>query len=266
MRVLNCVRGASAVPILLGVLVAGTPIAAAQAGAAKNPVVLELFTSEGCSSCPPIDRWIERLDAAQPLPGAELIVLSEHVNYWDHDGWKDPYSSAALTERQQNYVHELGLSGAYTPQVLLDGTVEMQTANPHDVREELNKAAATERMPVSIDDARFDDGAVTGKVTVQGGSKHGDVLVAVALDRTETNVLGGENGGEKLTNVAVVLGMVKIGKTEKGKVFDQPFRVPVTTADGGALRVIALVQEGGMGPMVGAGMVKVASTGRAAGR
>jgi len=252
-------------PVVLGVLVAGAPVAAAQAGAGRNPVVLELFTSEGCSSCPPVDRWVARLDAAQPLAGAELIVLSEHVDYWDHQGWKDPYSSPALTERQQNYVRGLGLSGVYTPQVVLDGDVEVHPGDAQQVTEAFHHAAGTEREPVSIEDARFANGSVTGTVVVQGGPKHGDVLVAVALDRTQTDVLGGENDGKKLTNVAVVLGLIRIGKTEKGKVFDQPFRLPVPTADAGTLRIIALVQEGGMGPVVGAGMVKV-GPGRAAGR
>lgn len=236
----------------------GLPVAAAQAGAERNPVVLELFTSEGCSSCPPVDRWVERLDAGQPLPGAELIVLSEHVDYWDHQGWKDPYSSAALTERQQEYVRGLGLSGVYTPQLVLDGQVEVHPADATQVSEEFRKAAATTRLPVRIEDVRVADGAVTGRVEVaSGGSKHGDVLVAVALDRTDTDVLGGENDGKKLTNVGVVRALTKIGKMEKGKAFDQVFRVPVAAGEAGNLRVVALVQEGGLGPVVGAGMVKV---------
>jgi len=242
-------------PAVLGVLVA--PVAVAQAGAGRNPVVLELFTSEGCSSCPPVDRWVERLDSAQPLAGAELIVLSEHVNYWDHQGWKDPYSSAALTERQQNYVRQLGLSGVYTPQVVLNGDEEVHPGDAQQVAEAFHHAAATAREPVSIENAHVADGAVTGTVVVPAESKHGDVLVAVALDRTETDVLGGENDGKKLTNVAVVLGLVKIGKTEKGKVFEQSFRVPVKAADAGNLRVVAIVQEGDQGAVAGAGMVKV---------
>jgi hypothetical protein len=227
-----------------------------QAGAGRNPVVLELFTSEGCSSCPPIDRWIERLDAAQPLDGAELIVLSEHVNYWDHQGWKDPYSSAELTERQEGYVRGLGLSGLYTPQLVLDGEVEVHPADPHQVGDEFRKAAAITRMPVKIENVGVADGAVTGRVEVAGGSKHGDVLVALALDRTETDVLGGENDGKKLTNVAVVRALVKIGKLEKGRPFDQTFRLPAAEGEAGNLRVVALVQEGALGTVVGAGMVK----------
>jgi hypothetical protein len=244
----------AALPILLVALPAP-----AASDAPRTPILMELFTSEGCSSCPPVDSWVEHLDASQPVPNAEIIVLSEHVDYWDHDGWKDPFSSSAITDRQKAYVSNLGLSDVYTPQIILDGASEIKPADAQQTTQRLTIAAAAPMIPVHIASAAAGPGSITGHIQADGSTqkKNADVYVAIAIDKVQTDVLAGENNGKKLENIAVVKEMVKVGKLEKGKAFDQPFTVKLwPNADPANLRVIAFVQESGPGKIVGAGMTK----------
>ena len=227
-----------------------------------NPVLIELFTSEGCSSCPPADGLLKKLDAGQPIPGAQLIVLSEHVTYWDHDGWKDPNSSSALTERQNSYESVLGETTVFTPQLIIDGAHEVKAGDPKQIQETLQKAAATPKVPVRIGEVTVDTGnpaVLHAHVATDANfEKHNaDVYLAVALDHVESQVLRGENGGRHLVHVAVVQELTKIGKLPKGKSFAQDVQLKLKPGtDPKNIRLVALVQESGPGKVLGVALRK----------
>lgn len=226
---------------------------------ARSPVLVELFTSEGCSSCPPADEVLRKLDAAQPEPGAELIVLSEHVDYWDHDGWKDPYSFSWVTLRQDGYCHSLRVDDPYTPQMIVDGTAVLNLTDAQQMRKAFEKAAAAPKIAVLISSANVEAGTLRGHVRADAAHRKGNanVYVAVALDHAESQVLKGENKGRHLTHTAVVEYLKKLGKLESGPSFDQDFEISLNgSVDPRNLRVVAFVQEPNEGKVLGAALEK----------
>jgi hypothetical protein len=231
---------------------------AATAPVAPHPILVELFTSEGCSSCPPADALLQNLDASQPVPGAKLIVLSEHVDYWDHDGWKDANSSVLLTERQEGYVRALGLKSAYTPQFIVDGTSEVRANNAPQVKEVFQKAADEFKTPVSIREVTVDLANVLRlriEANGEAATRNADVYVALALDRVESQVVRGENSGKRLTHTAVVQQLTKVGKLMKGRSFDELIQLKLKPGtDLKNLRIIAFVQESGPGKVLGSAL------------
>ncbi len=242
----------------------GTHLAAADNAPSTTPILVELFTSEGCSSCPPADALLAKMDALQPVPGTQLIVLSEHVDYWNHDGWTDPYSSAAITDRQSAYAQALRLKSPYTPQFLVDGTEELQAHNNAEVVQLLQKAASAPKVPMRLVSVSVEPGnpaIIRGRVESDVSSeKHkADVFVAIALDHAESQVARGENSGRHLSHVAVVTEFTKVGKLESGKSLGQDFRVKLKLPGSGPmnLRIVAFAQESGPGKVIGVVMKSV---------
>jgi hypothetical protein len=186
------------------------------AQAARKPVVVELFTSEGCSSCPPADLVLQELEAQQPVSGVEIIPLEEHVDYWNHDGWVDPYSSPEWTQRQQTYV-ALIKKDAYTPELVVDGQSQFLGNNPQEAAFEIEKAAHNVTTEVAITAAQSDSkGSQRFNVSVGklAGNTAGDVAevwLAVTEDGLHSSVSRGENAGHNLQHVGTLRSLHKIG-------------------------------------------------------
>src|SRR5437868_12320228 len=143
--------------LAIGVVLSETSAGDKLAGQ-RQPVLVELFTSEGCSSCPPADALLERLDRTQPVAGAQIIVLSEHVDYWNHIGWADPYSSPAFSARQQQYARRLRTQGPYTPQMVVDGRREFVGSDARSADAAIRSAIGQPRAAIRLGES---DGMVT---------------------------------------------------------------------------------------------------------
>jgi hypothetical protein len=181
-----------------------------QDAAQRRPVLVELFTSEGCSDCPPADRLLGELDQKQPIAGVQAIVLSEHVTYWNHDGWTDPFSSEDITARQQEYVDRFKLKSSFTPQMVVDGVTQFVGNDPRALQAALDKAASQPKQEITIANAQWDKGGAQFAVhaTTDANAR---VVAVLAANEEQKRVSAGENAGKTLEHVAVVRVMKSFG-------------------------------------------------------
>ena len=233
----------------------------------RTPVVVELFTSEGCSSCPPADALLARLEREQPVAGAEVVALAQHVDYWNDLGWADPFSSHEFSERQSEYAGAFGNDGVYTPQMIVDGRTEFPGGESGKAFETIAQAAREPKAEVSL--ARAAEQADAGdalrlSVRVMRLPKltdgdAADVLLAVTESDLSSDVARGENAGRRLTHVCVVRALTKIGYVSAAT---PPFEAdPVVALDKNwrreTLRAVVFLQEHTSRRVVGAASLKL---------
>jgi hypothetical protein len=227
--------------------------------AARTPVVVELFTSEGCSSCPPADALLAKLDTQQPVPGVQIIALEEHVDYWDQLGWRDPFSSAEWTDRQRSYAQVLRSGSVYTPQMIVNGSTEFVGSRARQGSQAIEEAARQRTTLLDISATAVPNkrvAEITVKVLQLEGAKPDDqpeVWLAVTETGLHSEVAGGENAGEDLHHAAVVRKLQRLGSAAtKPKAAPASATMPVfagvkVSLDSGwkreNLRVVAFVQE-----------------------
>jgi hypothetical protein len=197
-----------------------TPLMAEQASSsdATQPVVVELFTSEGCSSCPPADRVA--IDLQKDL-GSDVIVLSEHVDYWNYLGWQDPYSAPLFTSRQHDYAKKLGQQSVYTPEAIVDGTFGMVGSGRGNLKNAIEKASRVPKVRVSISSSNAADDASKKELGISAIAPSGSsgtnaqLFIAVTENNLRSNVRSGENGGSVLEHTGVVRYLHKVGESVK---------------------------------------------------
>jgi hypothetical protein len=183
----------------------------------RAPVIVELFTSEGCSSCPPADALLSKLETNQPIGDAQIIGFEEHVDYWNQDGWVDPFSSPEWTFRQREYVDRFRGNSPFTPQMIVDGRSQLVGNNEKDARASIRAAADRAKRPMEVkaeaaaagNAQRYDVRVAASAGT--GDQEPADVWIAVTESGLGMDVTSGENAGRNLQHGAILRSLHKIG-------------------------------------------------------
>lgn len=240
---------------------------AAHSTGKRTPVIVELFTSEGCSSCPPADEILARLERTQPVEGAEIIALGEHVDYWNYIGWSDPFSAPIFSERQGAYAEAFGRDGAYTPQMVVDGQAEFVGSNWNKAVAAIANAARAPKADVRIAPARKAADTVllqvrANKLPAAPAGETIDLLLAVTESDLSSNVTRGENAGRRLNHRTVVryLSLLSSAEAKPDALFSS--ETNVTLGKGWKtenLRAVAFLQERKSRRVIGAAAVKLMS-------
>lgn len=193
----------------------GSVSAAKAPGDPATPVLVELFTSEGCSDCPPADALLANLQKTQPISGAKIIILEEHVTYWDQLGWKDPYSFRLMTTRQADYADAFGGQQVYTPQMIVDGQAAFVGSSAAKATRAIQFAAVSSKTPVDL------QWTTDGKLKIEvpaiaeiGEKNKADVYLAITEDTLHSNVNRGENSGRALDHDGVVRQLDRVGEID----------------------------------------------------
>ena len=204
--------------------------------AAERPVVVELFTSQGCSSCPPANAFLNELSRDR----RDVLALAFHVTYWDRLGWKDPFSLPAATQRQDQYGHRFG-DGSYTPEMVVDGAAGMVGSDRGDVGSAIENAKRNSRTAAAVSVAKNGE-----QVSIEVGSGSGNAKVLlIGFDHEHTTAIGrGENSGRTLTEANVVRSIRSVGQWS-----GTPLRLSEPFPEG---QDVAVVLEAPGGQIIGA--------------
>ncbi len=230
----------------------GDPPSSLRPGA--TPVLVELFTSEGCSSCPPADAYLAAIDRTQPFDGVSVIALEEHVDYWNDLGWTDPFSAPTFSARQGQYASVLPDHGVYTPEIVVDGHAVIDRKAPDAALRAMQVAASERRAQVVVSrrGTRF-EADVRDVPAAADPVQLPEVWLALTESGLQSRVSSGENAGRTLVHAPVVRAMRKLGVVD-GRAFhvEAPLDANLSWRPR-ALRVVVFVQDPTTRRILGAG-------------
>ncbi|MDJ0364189.1 DUF1223 domain-containing protein [Hymenobacter sp. H14-R3] len=230
---------------------------------ARTPVVVELFTSEGCSSCPSADATLRELESSQPVPGAEIIALGQHVDYWNRLGWQDAFSAPAYTARQGQYAAHFG-SGSYTPQAVVQGREELVGSRRADLLAAIGRAAKAPQAQVRLSGGRDGQPLRVQVTELPTGIGPAQVVLFVTESGLSTQVGRGENAGQLLRHATVVRSLRPLGEVPATGTFEAAPTLALAAGWNPAhLRAVVLVQAVRTRQVVGVGTLALGEGARA---
>jgi hypothetical protein len=254
----SSLSGSLAIVALLSSLSAGISAqgTAVQGLAAHSSAVLvELFTSEGCSDCPPADALLQQVNGQKTAEGQVIVGISEHVSYWNSLGWKDPFSSDVYSERQNDYSSHFGLSSIYTPQMVVNGREQFVGSDRRALEVALAAESQRKQITLHIDSVKLAPDSITFTYSASDLPAKGSLqLVAVLVDDVDrSNVLRGENSGRELTHVAVARALTSLGALHDAEQRQVTLPLPPSFHSNAGVghHLVLFAQQNGTGAVMG---------------
>ena len=236
-------------------IVAGVVLALMAASMqAQKTVLVELFTSEGCSSCPPADALLRQVNGSETSGGQLVVGISEHVTYWNHLGWSDPFSSSVYTERQSAYSQRFRLEGVYTPQMVINGAEQIVGSDRGALlRAVMKEVEQPTRMSLRILSVSVAGSTLTVNFSTSGElpAQGADLMAVLADDSDQSSVLRGENSGHTLAHVAVARSMARVARVQSPGERTVEIPIPSSFQSGQGHHLILFAQTPGNGRVLG---------------
>ncbi len=228
-------------------------------GQPTSVAIVELFTSEGCSSCPPADALLQQINLKQTAAGQLIVGLSEHVTYWNQLGWQDPYSEQTFTDRQGVYASRLSPEGPYTPQMVLNGRDQFVGSDRVALEEALRADALRKHADLKIVSATQQAGGLDLTFSLTGSpSKQMEIVAIFTDDMDRSNVLRGENSGRSLQHVSVARSLSRIATVNGDTERTVHLPLPDSLHGGGSgHHLVVFAQEPHQGAIVGAAAIAI---------